>query len=48
MSGKAVHVREGIVIRPVKERYEHDIGRVILKSVNEAYLLRGGETTEFE
>lgn len=47
-SGKAVHMREGIVIRPVKERYEHDIGRVILKSVNEVYLLRGGEATEFE
>lgn len=47
-SGKAVHMREGIVIRPVKERYEHDLGRVILKSVNEAYLLRGGEATEFE
>jgi len=48
ISGKAVHMREGIVIRPVKERYEHDIGRVILKSVNEVYLLRGGEATEFE
>lgn len=48
ISGKEVHIREGIVIRPVKERYEHDIGRVILKSVNEEYLLRGGEATEFE
>jgi len=48
ISGKAVHMREGIVMRPIKERYEHDIGRVILKSVNEAYLLRGGEATEFE
>jgi RNA ligase (TIGR02306 family) len=48
MSGRSMHMREGIVIRPIKERYEHDIGRVILKSVNEAYLLRGGEATEFE
>jgi RNA ligase (TIGR02306 family) len=48
ISGQEVHMREGIVIRPVKERYEHDIGRVILKSVNEEYLLRGGEATEFE
>jgi RNA ligase (TIGR02306 family) len=48
ISGKAVHMREGIVIRPAKERYEPDIGRVILKSVNEEYLLRGGEATEFE
>ncbi len=48
ISGKEAHMREGIVIRPVKERYEHDIGRVILKSVNEEYLLRGGEATEFE
>jgi len=48
ISGKAAHMREGIVIRPIKERYEHDIGRVLLKSVNETYLLRGGEATEFE
>ncbi len=48
ISGKAVHMREGIVIRPIKERYVPDLGRVILKSVNEAYLLRGGEATEFE
>ena len=48
VSGKAVHMREGIVIRPLKERYVPDLGRVILKSVNEAYLLRGGEATEFE
>jgi RNA ligase (TIGR02306 family) len=48
ISGKEMHVREGIVIRPVKERYEHDLGRVILKHVNPEYLLRGGEVTEFE
>lgn len=48
VSGKALHVREGIVIRPVKERYDPEIGRVILKSINADYLLRGGEATEFE
>lgn len=48
ISGKAVHLREGLVIRPIKERYMHGIGRVILKSLNEAYLLRSGEATEFE
>ncbi len=48
LSGKLTHVREGIVIRPVKERHEHSIGRVVLKSVNPDYLLRSGETTEFE
>ena len=48
ISGKELHVREGIVIRPIKERYEHDIGRVIVKNINPDYLLRKGETTEFE
>jgi RNA ligase (TIGR02306 family) len=41
------HIREGVVIRPyLQERRNDEIGRVILKSVSEAYLLRGGETTE--
>lgn len=48
LSGKETHMREGLVIRPVKERFEHSVGRVILKSVNSDYLLRGGEATEFE
>jgi hypothetical protein len=48
LSGKAVHVREGIVIRPVRERYDPDLGRVILKTISAEYLLRGGEATEFE
>ncbi|MEM3097506.1 MAG: RNA ligase (ATP) [Nitrososphaerales archaeon] len=34
------HVREGIVIRPVKERFDERIGRVILKYHGEGYLLR--------
>lgn len=41
------HIREGVVIRPyLQERRNDEIGRVILKSVSEHYLLRGGETTE--
>jgi RNA ligase (TIGR02306 family) len=36
----ADHVREGIVIRPVKERVDERIGRVILKYHGEGYLLR--------
>lgn len=37
----AGHVREGFVVRPVKERTEH-MGRVILKMVGEGYLTRKG------
>ena len=43
----AEHIREGIVIRPVPEREHKNLGRVILKSKSEAYLLRGSGT-EFE
>ena len=42
------NIREGVVIRPlVDERRDDTIGRVILKSVSDAYLLRKGEVTEF-
>jgi len=44
VSGKEIHMREGIVIRPVNERRNDEIGRVILKSVSDAYLLRKGGT----
>ena len=37
----ADHVREGIVIKPVRERYDH-MGRVILKQHGEGYLTRKG------
>ncbi len=37
-------IREGIVIKPLIERRHDDIGRVILKSVSEQYLLRKGGT----
>jgi RNA ligase (TIGR02306 family) len=41
------HIREGVVIRPLEERRDDTLGRVILKSVSEAYLLRKGNATEF-
>ena len=47
VAGDGAHIREGIVITPTFERRDPDIGRVILKSVSGAYLLRKGGTTEF-
>jgi RNA ligase (TIGR02306 family) len=47
VSGKAMHIREGIVIRPQLERRHDEIGRVQLKSVSGTYLTRKGNTTEF-
>lgn len=44
VSGEGLHIREGIVIRPVIERRDDRIGRVQLKSVSEHYLLRKGGT----
>lgn len=41
------HIREGIVIKPEKERTDNELGRVILKSKSEDYLLRKGDTTEY-
>ena len=40
--GGASHVREGIVIKPTRERLDDRIGRVILKRHGEGYLLRKG------
>lgn len=37
---EAHHVREGIVIRPVQERWSDNIGRIILKRHGEGYLTR--------
>lgn len=48
VSGKEVHMREGIVVTPTSERYSMEIGRVILKSVSAAYLTRKGNTTEYQ
>ncbi len=36
----AKHVREGFVVKPLRERYHRNVGRVILKLVGEGYLLR--------
>jgi hypothetical protein len=43
MEGGA-HIREGVVVKPTIERYDPSLGRVALKSVSEAYLLRKGAT----
>ena len=34
------HMREGVIIRPIKERFHPKIGRVILKSVSDVYIRR--------
>jgi RNA ligase (TIGR02306 family) len=47
VSGNEANIREGVVIKPAKERYDNELGRVVLKSVSEAYLLRKGNVTEF-
>ena len=44
VSGQAMHIREGIVVRPIQERQHPELGRCILKSVSEEYLLRKGGT----
>lgn len=38
----ANHVREGIVIRPIRERHHEGVGRVLLKLHGQGYLLRKG------
>jgi len=48
ISGTESNIREGIVITPQVERRDLTIGRVILKSVSEAYLLRKGNVTEYQ
>lgn len=48
VSGKEMHIREGVVITCATERYHDEIGRVILKSVSADYLLRKGKATEFQ
>ena len=52
VSGKNLHIREGVVVKPVKERYDFTLphgGRVQLKSINPAYLFRKNKNaTEFE
>lgn len=40
VSCKSLHIREGVVIKPVKERSEYRLGRVHLKSISDEYLLK--------
>lgn len=48
VSGRALHLREGVVIRPAAERYSPVTGgRAIAKAVSAAYLTRKGGT-EYE
>ncbi|WP_405568575.1 RNA ligase (ATP) [Streptomyces sp. NBC_01167] len=48
VSGRELHLREGVVIRPVTERYSPVVGgRAIAKAVSPAYLTRKGGT-EYE
>ncbi|MFC3577296.1 RNA ligase (ATP) [Streptomyces yaanensis] len=48
VSGRELHLREGVVIRPVSERYSPVTGgRAIAKAVSPAYLTRRGGT-EYE
>lgn len=44
ISGKGVCIREGVVITPTTERRDDALGRVLLKSVSGAYLLRKNGT----
>ncbi|MFI9326907.1 RNA ligase (ATP) [Kitasatospora sp. NPDC052868] len=48
VSGRELHVREGVVVRPLGERYSPVVGgRAIAKVVGDAYLTRKGGT-EYE
>ncbi len=46
--GGGKHIREGVVVRPVQERRLPSGERMIAKFISEAYLLRKGQTSEFE
>lgn len=48
ITGSGSHVREGVVVRPLIERVDSVLGRVILKAVSDAYLTRKGNATEYE
>jgi len=40
----ANHIREGFVVKPTVERYDNHLGRVILKCINDEYLLKENRT----
>lgn len=42
------HIREGLVVRPQIEDRDNSGARLIMKVISDDYLLRKGETTEFE
>lgn len=42
---QAAHIREGVVVRPAKERHDPRLGRVILKYVSDSYLF--GEKSDY-
>jgi RNA ligase (TIGR02306 family) len=42
----ANHIREGIVIKPLRERFDDRVGRVILKMHSQAYLLKDWDSGE--
>lgn len=44
VSGQESNIREGVVIKPFGERRDNELGRVVLKSVSEEYLLRKNGT----
>ncbi len=44
ISGRELHMREGVVVRPVSERTDPTLGRVILKVISPDYLTRKGGT----
>lgn len=43
-SGKELHMREGVIVEPLVQRRDPEIGRVALKSVSAIYLARKGGT----
>lgn len=48
ITGSAAHLREGGVVKPKIERFDPELGRVILKVISPDYLVRGGDATEYE
>lgn len=47
VSGTAANIREGVVVKSATETKHPVYGRKIAKSISEAYLMRKGNTTEF-
>jgi hypothetical protein len=39
------HIREGVVVKPLRERTDPKLGRVVLKYVSDSYLF--GEKTDY-